>query len=125
MKGGGFQFFGSIVGMDVDAHPDDSSRSVVYVKSGRAKVSVDADGADLEFNINKLFGGVDRCKSKFNFDFTCALFTASLYSIKNDVGMNLKRVGDMRLSKEFKDLLQGIAWGLLYFITVTVVMFWE
>lgn len=52
MKGGGFQFFGSIVGMDVDAHPDDSSRSVVYVKSGRAKVSVDADGADLEFIIN-------------------------------------------------------------------------
>ena len=34
-----------------------------------------------DFNINKLFGGVDRRKSKFNFDFTCALFTASLYSI--------------------------------------------
>ena len=31
----------------------------------------------------------------------------------------------MKLSKESKDLLQGIAWGLLYFITVTIAMLWE
>ncbi len=49
-----------------------------------------------DFNINKFFGGADRRKSKFNFDFTCALFTASLYSIKNDVGMNIRRIGDIK-----------------------------
>ena len=31
----------------------------------------------------------------------------------------------MKVSKEFKELFQGIAWGLLYFITVTFAMLWE
>lgn len=31
----------------------------------------------------------------------------------------------MKLSKEAKELLQGIAWGLVYFITVTIAMLWE
>ena len=65
-----------------------------------------------DFNINKLFGGVDRRKSKFNFDFTCALFTASLYSIKNDVGMNLKRVGDMKGINEKFDGVRTSSWGI-------------
>lgn len=65
-----------------------------------------------DFNINKLFGGVDRRKSKFNFDFTCALFTASLYSIKNDVGMNLKRVGDMKGINEKFYGVRTSSWGI-------------
>jgi hypothetical protein len=31
----------------------------------------------------------------------------------------------MKVSKESKDLLQGIAWGTAYFITVTFAMIWE
>lgn len=31
----------------------------------------------------------------------------------------------MKLSKEVQELLQGIAWGLVYFITVTIAMLWE
>lgn len=71
-----------------------------------------------DFNINKLFGDVDRRKSKFNFDFTCALFTASLYSIKNDVGMNLKRVGDMKGINEKFDGVRTSSWGIeaVYFL---------
>lgn len=49
---GGFRFNGKIVGMDIDAHPDDELRSVVFAKSGLAKVVVDGDGADIEFSIN-------------------------------------------------------------------------
>ena len=48
----GFRFSGSIAGMDVDAHPDDNGKSIVYAKSGKAKVVVDSHGADLEFLIN-------------------------------------------------------------------------
>lgn len=48
----GFQFSGSVVGMDIDAHPDDERASIVYAKSGTAKVIVDASGASLHFMIN-------------------------------------------------------------------------
>ena len=31
----------------------------------------------------------------------------------------------MKSSKEFRDLLQGIAWGIVYSITVTFAMIWK
>ena len=48
----GFRFNGSIVGVDVDAHPEFGDKSIIYVKSGAAKVVVDAYGANLYFLIN-------------------------------------------------------------------------
>lgn len=46
----GFCFKGSIVGVDVNVHPDDGS-SIIYVKSGLARVVVDEHGASLQFII--------------------------------------------------------------------------
>ncbi len=65
-----------------------------------------------DFSINRLFGGVDRKKSKFNFDFTCGLFTASLYSIKNDVGMNIRRIGDLKHINEPFTGVDNKSWGV-------------
>lgn len=48
----GFQFTGSVMGIDIDTHPDDEYASIVYAKSGTAKVFVDVDGASLHFIIN-------------------------------------------------------------------------
>ena len=56
-------------------------------------------GADVQFmavaigydiNINKLFGGKDRSKSRFNFEFSSARLSGRYYSIKNDDGMNIR-----------------------------------
>ncbi len=51
----GFSFGGSIVGIEVDADPNDDQRSVVYAKSGRAVVVADdrpGGGASIQFIIN-------------------------------------------------------------------------
>ena len=65
-----------------------------------------------DFNINKIFGGTPHRKSKFNFDFNCALFSASLYAIRNNSGMNLKRVGDLRHINEHFDGVNSSSWGI-------------
>ena len=65
-----------------------------------------------DININKIFGGVDRTKSKFDFSFSCALFTAGFYSIKNDVGMTISRFGSHTdISIPFKDIRTS-TWGI-------------
>lgn len=67
-------------------------------------------GYDL--NINKLFNGSDRTKSKFNFDFSCALLSASFYSIRNDMGMNITEFNGKDIDKqEFKGV-KSIEWGI-------------
>ena len=40
------------------------------------------------------------------------------------IGKCKRKTGGYRM-KSTKELLQGIAWGLLYFITVTFAMLWE
>ena len=65
-----------------------------------------------DININKLFGGIDRTKSKFDFSFSCALFTAGFYSIKNDVGMTISRFGSHTdISIPFKGV-RTLTWGI-------------
>lgn len=67
-------------------------------------------GYDL--NINKLFGGSDRTKSKFNFDFSCALLSASFYSIKNDIGMNITEYDGKNVDKLKFSGVKTSEWGI-------------
>lgn len=67
-------------------------------------------GYDL--NINRLFGGSDRTKSKFNFDFSCALLSASFYSIKNDIGMNITEFGGKDIDKSMFSGVKTSEWGI-------------
>jgi hypothetical protein len=67
-------------------------------------------GYDL--NINKLFGGSDRTKSKFNFDFACALLSASFYSIKNDIGMNITEYDGENVDKLKFSGVSTCEWGV-------------
>lgn len=64
-----------------------------------------------DFNINKLIGSDAPTKSRFNFDFTCALFTAGIYYLKNDGKMKLRRVGDIRVDNEPFDGVTTTSWG--------------
>lgn len=67
-------------------------------------------GYDL--NINKLFGGSDRTNSKFNFDFSCALLSASFYSIKNDIGMNITEYDGKNVDKLKFNGVKTSEWGI-------------
>lgn len=65
-----------------------------------------------DVNINKLFGAVDRTKSRFNFDFTSARFSGRLYRIKNGYGMNLTSIGEQHdVDYFFKDVETAV-WGV-------------
>lgn len=67
-------------------------------------------GYDL--NINKLVGGSDRTKSKFNFDFSCALLTASFYSINNNIGMNITEFDRKKIDKIKFNGVSTSEWGI-------------
>lgn len=78
-------------------------------------------GGDVQFmavslgydiNINKLFGGQDRSKSKFNFEFSSGLFFARFYSIVNADGMDIIRYGDMNNVKLPYKSVHTTVWGL-------------
>ncbi len=65
-----------------------------------------------DININKLFGGEDRSKSRFNFEFSSALLSGRLYSIKNNDGMTIYRFGDKRnLDLKFDGMSTSL-WGI-------------
>lgn len=65
-----------------------------------------------DVNINKLFGAVDRTKSRFNFDFSSALISGRFYRIKNDYGMNLTSIGEQQnINYFFKDVATS-TWGI-------------
>lgn len=78
-------------------------------------------GADVQFmavavgydiNVNKLFGGKDRSKSRFSFEFSSARLSGRYYSIKNDDGMNIKYI-DKKLINEIPfSGVQSSTWGI-------------
>ncbi len=78
-------------------------------------------GADVQFmavalgydlNLNHLFGGKDRSKSKFNLDFSSGLLSARLYSIKNKDGMTISRFGDLKKQNIEYYGLKSTVWGI-------------
>lgn len=46
-----------------------------------------------DVNISKYFTGNDKVRSRFNFQFNCSRFAAELYTVANDVGTNIRRMG--------------------------------
>ncbi len=65
-----------------------------------------------DININRLMGGNDRSKSRFNFELSSALLSARLYSIKNHDGMTIRRFGDnSNLWLDFSDMSTSL-WGI-------------
>lgn len=78
-------------------------------------------GADVQFmavaigydiNINKLVGGKDRSKSRFNFEFSSARFTGRCYSVKNDDGMNIKYIDKELIAEIPFSGVTSSMWGL-------------
>ncbi len=78
-------------------------------------------GADIQFmaialgydiNMNHLFGGKDRSKSKFNFDFSSGLLSARLYSIKNEDGMTITRFGEYNNRELEYSGIKSKVWGI-------------
>lgn len=65
-----------------------------------------------DLNINKLTGGSDRTKSKFNFDFSCALLSASFYSISNNIGMNITEYDGKKIHRLKCDGVKTSEWGI-------------
>lgn len=80
-------------------------------------------GTDVQFmavsigydiNVNKIFGGSgkDRSKSRFSFEFSSALLSGRYYSIKNDDGMNIKYI-DKKLIDEIPfPGVKSSTWGI-------------
>ena len=78
-------------------------------------------GGDIQFmavalgydiNVNRLFGGKDRSKSKFNFEFSSGLVTARLYSINNNDGMNVSNVTGIGNLKFDYEGINSLIWGI-------------
>ena len=65
-----------------------------------------------DINVNRLFGGSDRSKSRFNFEFSSALLSGRLYSIRNNDGMTVSRFGEYRnLNLDFSGMSTS-TWGV-------------
>ncbi len=65
-----------------------------------------------DVNISRLFGAVDRTKTRFNFDFSSALLSGRFYSIRNGYGMNLTSVGGQHVDGHFLQNVETSTWGL-------------
>ncbi len=46
-----------------------------------------------DVNVSKYFTGNDKVRKRFNFQFNCSLFAAEVYSVVNDVGTTIRRMG--------------------------------
>lgn len=46
-----------------------------------------------DVNISKYFTGNDKVRKRFNFQFNCSLFAAEIYTVENDVGTTIRRMG--------------------------------
>lgn len=75
-------------------------------------ITYQAISLGYDININKLFGSYDRTKSKFNFDFSCALLSASFYSIKNNTGMNITEYNRKDVDKLKFNGIKTSEWGI-------------
>lgn len=78
-------------------------------------------GADIQFmavaigydiNVNKLFGGKDRSKSRFSFEFSSARISGRYYSIKNDDGMDIKYIDKKLLNEIPFSGVKSSTWGI-------------
>lgn len=65
-----------------------------------------------DININRLFGGADRSKSRFNFEFSSALLSGRFYSISNHDGMTVRRFGDHKSMALNFDAMSTSTWGI-------------
>lgn len=72
-------------------------------RMGMVSPSCISIGADVQYmaialgydiNVNRLVGGKDRSKSRFNFEFSSALVSGRLYSIRNEDGMTIRSLGE-------------------------------
>ncbi|MDE7156122.1 MAG: DUF4421 domain-containing protein [Muribaculaceae bacterium] len=88
---------------------------------GMASPFCSSIGADVQFmaialgydiNMNKLFGGKDRSKSRFNFEFSSARFSGRFYSLKNNDGMDLKSINKKPIEKILFPGITSSTWGI-------------
>lgn len=65
-----------------------------------------------DININRLFGGSDRSKSRFNFEFSSALLSGRFYSIKNHDGMTIRRLDNNKDINIDFNAMSTSTWGI-------------
>lgn len=76
-----------------------------YCSSIGLDVQYMAVAIGYDININKLFGGADRSKSRFNFEFSSARFSGRLYSVTNRDGMIITRLNNMNdIDTDFRNM---------------------
>lgn len=71
-----------------------------------------------DINVSKLFGGVDRSRSRFRFGFNCSLLAVELYWMKNDVGTTITHFGVDGEGEDVDIPFNGIdtsSWGLDFY----------
>lgn len=71
-----------------------------------------------DINVSKIFGGVDRSRSRFRFGFNCSLLAVELYWLKNDVGTTITSFGIGRENQDVDIDFNGIntsSWGLDFY----------
>jgi hypothetical protein len=75
--------------------PDNYRMSMIsdYCTSAGLWVSYLAVSAGYDMNVNKYLGVNESARKRFNFAFSCALMSARLYWVSNDVGTTITRFG--------------------------------
>lgn len=77
-----------------------------------ADVQFMAVAVGYDFNVNKLFGGKEQTKSRFNFEFSSARLSGRFYSIKNDDGMDIKYIDRKRVHGAVFPGVSSSTWGI-------------
>ncbi len=73
-----------------------------------------------DMNVSQYFGGSDRVRKRFNFNFNCALFGANFYWITNDVGTTIKEFGKQNHMERVNIPFSGINTSIFGFDTYYV-----
>lgn len=77
-----------------------------------------AVSAGYDMNIGKYFNGGERARKRFRFQFSCSLFTFEYYTISNDIGTSIKRMGYEGATHKVDIPFKGIntsSWGINLF----------
>ena len=106
----------SSISSDLNEFYIDGNDNIKFCSTPTATIGFDvaymAVALGYDININRLFGGVDRTKSRLNFDFTSARFSGRLYRTRNGYGMKLTSIGGKHdVGYFFKDV-QTSVWGI-------------
>lgn len=90
--------------------PDNYRMSMVsdYCTSAGIWVTYLAVSAGYDMNVNKYLGVNESARKRFNFKFSCALFSANFYWTTNNVGTSIKRMGKSGDVKKFDLPFNGI-----------------